>query len=78
MLCFNPITYKGGGGGGFMAQTTRLLIITLKRLNVAPPNLVTFSFYLLVTFWQNVNKISSPGGLLQLFFLMKRFEKLNI
>ena len=32
------------------------------KLNLAPPNLVTFSFYLLGTFWQNFSKISSPGG----------------
>ena len=62
----NPITY-GGGGGGFLARTIRLLTITLNPLYLAPPNLVTFSFYLLDTFWQNFGKIDSPGGLLQLF-----------
>ena len=62
---FNPITY--GGGGGFLARTIRLSTTTLKRLYPAPPNLVTFCFYLLDTFWQNFSKIDSPGGLLQLF-----------
>ena len=60
----NPITY---GGRGFLAQIIRLLTVTLKRLYLAPPNLVTFCFYLLATFWQNFSKIDSPGGLLQLF-----------
>ena len=65
---FNPITYGWGvGGGGLLARTIRLLTITLKQLNLAPPNLVTFTFYLLVTFWQNFNKINLPGGLLGLF-----------
>ena len=33
------------GGGGLLAQTIKLLTITLKRLyNVAPPNLMTFVF----------------------------------
>ena len=44
------------------ARSIRLLTITLKRLYLAPPNLVTFSFYLLDTFWQNFSKIDSPGG----------------
>ena len=56
----NPITY--GGGKGFLAQTIRLLTITLKRLYLAPPNLVTLSFDLLDTF-----RYDSPGGSLQLF-----------
>ena len=43
---------------GFLAWTITLLTITLKRLNLAPPNLATFSFFLLVTFWQNFNKIN--------------------
>ena len=30
--------------GGLLGHTIRLLIITLKRFNLAPPNLVTFSF----------------------------------
>ena len=48
LYAFNRITYggggRGGGGGGFLAQTIRLLTITLKRLYQAPPNLVTFVF----------------------------------
>ena len=64
-LSFNPITY--GGGGGFLARTIRLSATTLKRLYLAPPNLVTFCFYLLDTLWQNFSKIDLPGGLLQLF-----------
>ena len=66
-FCFsliNPITY---GGGGFLARTIRLSTTTLKRLYLAPPNLVTFCFYLLDTLWQNFSKIDLPGGLLQLF-----------
>ena len=59
----NPIT----GGSGFLARTIRLSTTTLKRLYLAPPNLVTFCFYLLDTFWQNFSEINSPGGLLQLF-----------
>ena len=59
----NPITY----GGGFLARTIRLSTTTLKRLYLAPPNLVTFCFYLLDTLWQNFSKIDLPGGLLQLF-----------
>ena len=62
----NPITY-GGGGGGFLARTIRLSTTTLKRLYLAPPNVVTFCFYLLDTLWQNFSKIDLPGGLLQLF-----------
>ena len=62
---FNPITY--GGGGAFLARTIRLSTTTLKRLYLAPPNLVTFCFYLLDTLWQNFSKIDLPGGLLQLF-----------
>ena len=62
---FNPITYRGGGS--FLAQIIRLLTVTLKRLYPAPPNLVTFCFYLLDTFWQNFSKIDFSGGLLQLF-----------
>ena len=50
----NPITY---GGGGFLARTVRLSSTTLKRLYLAPPNLVTFCFYLLETFWQNFSNI---------------------
>ena len=60
----NPITYVGGG---FLAWTIRLSTTILKRLYLVPPNLVTFCFYLLDTFWQNFSKIDSPGGLLQLF-----------
>ena len=63
----NPITYEGEGGAGFLVRTIRLLTITLKRFYLAPLNFVTFSFYLLDTFWQNFNKIDCPGGLLQLF-----------
>ena len=51
----------------FLALTIRLSTTTLKRFYLAPPNLVTFCFYLLDTFWQNFSKINLPGGLLQLF-----------
>ena len=49
---------------GFLARTIRLLNITLKRLNLVPPSLVTFSFYLSDTFWRNFSKIAR---FLQLF-----------
>ena len=55
---FNPITY----GWAFLAQTIRLLTIILKRPSLAPPDLVTFCFYLSETFWQNFSKIDSPRG----------------
>ena len=42
----DPSPYNLGGGGrregGFLAKTIRLLTITLKRFDLAPPNLVTF------------------------------------
>ena len=62
-IMINPITY------GFLARTIRLLPITQKRLNLAPPTFVSFIFYLLGTFRQNFNKMNSlgGGGLLQLF-----------
>ena len=60
----NPITY---GGGNVLAKTISLLTITLKWFYLAPPNLVTFCFCPLDTFWQNFSKIDSPGRLLQLF-----------
>ena len=55
----NPITW---GGGGLFGPDHQIIDHNLKRLNLAPPDLVTFSSYLLVTFWQNFNKINSPGG----------------
>ena len=64
-MTLNPITCVGGGG--FLAQTIRLLTVIIKRLILAYPDLVTVSFYLLGTFWQNSKKIHSPRGLLQLF-----------
>ena len=36
--------------GRFLAPTIRLLTVTLERLNLAHPNLETFTFYLLGTF----------------------------
>ena len=71
----NPITY---GWGGLFARTIRLSTTTLKRLYLAPPNLVTFCFYLLDTFWQNFSKIDSPGGVAAVVFEMRRQEKLNL
>ena len=44
-----------------MAHSIRLFTITLKRLNLEPPNLVTYSFYLSITFWQNFDEINSQG-----------------
>ena len=62
-----------------MAPTVRLLTITLKRLNLAPPNLVTFSFYLLDTFWQNFSQINSPGGCCSRFWneTSRKIEHMN-
>ena len=74
----NPITYGVEAFWVFLARTIRLLIITLKRLNLARPNLVTLTFYLLVTVWQNFNKISSSGGVAAAVFEMTRLEKLNL
>ena len=61
--------------GGFLAQTIRLLTITL----LAPPNLVTFSFHLLDTFWQNFSKIDSPGGRCSCFWneTSRKIEHMN-
>ena len=73
---FNPITY--GGRGGLLAWTIRLLTITLKQLNLAPPNLVTFTFNLLVTFLQNFKKFDLPWRVAASVFEMRCFEKLNI
>ena len=56
---------RGGGGGGlesFLAKTIGFLTITLKRLYLEPPNLLTFSFYLFDTFWQNFIKIIFTRG----------------
>ena len=65
-------------GGGFLARSIMLLTITLNRLYLAPPNLVTFCSYLLDTFWQNFSKIDSPGGAAAVVFEMRRLKKLNI
>ena len=72
---FNPITY---GGGGFLARIIRLSTTTLKWLYLAPPNFVTFCFYLLDTFWQNFSEIDSPGVVAAVVFEMRRLEKLKI
>ena len=55
-------TGGGGGRGEFLARIIRLLTVTPKRLNLAHPNLVTFTHI-----WQNFGKNDSPGELLQLF-----------
>ena len=54
-------TGRGGGGRG-LAQSIRLFTIALKRLILAHPNLVTFSFYLLVIFLQNISAKSTHQG----------------
>ena len=46
------ITY---GGGGLFGPDDQVIDHNSKRLYLAPP-LVTFSFYLLDTFWQNFSK----------------------
>ena len=66
MFLLNPLTYKEGGGGLFI-QDHQIIDNNSKTALPAPPNWVTFCFYLLNTFWQNFSKIDSPGGLLQLF-----------
>ena len=73
----NPITYRGVGG--FLAQTIRLLTITLKQLYLSPLNLVTFSFDLLDTFWQNFSKIESPGSCCSCFWnqISRKIEHMN-
>ena len=76
-LNFNSITY-GTGGGGFLSWTIRLLTITLQRLYLAPPNLVTSCFYLSDTFWNSFSKIDSPRGVAAVVFEMRRLEKFNI
>ena len=63
------------GGGG---STIRLLTITHKRLFLALPKMVTFSFYLLRTFWQNFSKISSSGGDPVAVFEMRRLRHKEI
>ena len=69
---------------GLLAKTITLLTITLKWLYLTPPNLVTFCFYLLDTFWQNFSKIDSPGrgegggGVAAVVFERRCLEKLNI
>ena len=62
---------------GFLVQIIRLLTVTLKRLILAYPKLVTISFYLLGTFWQNPRKIHSPGGC-YIVFKMKCLKKSNL
>ena len=66
-----------GGGGGLLAGTIRLLTITLKWLYQAPPNLVTFCFYLLDTSGRILGK-SIHQGVAAVVFEMRRLEKLNI
>ena len=51
-----------GGGGGFFGQDHQIIDHNSKTALLVSPNLVTFSFYLLDTFWQNFSKIDSPGG----------------
>ena len=66
LMCFDLF---GPDFSSLVARTIRLLTITLKRLHLALPNLVTFCFFFLLdTFWQKFNKIDSPWGLLQIFF----------
>ena len=73
-FAFNPIN---SGEGGFLARTIRSLTITLKRLYLAPPNLVTFCFYLLDTFWQILAK-SIHQGVAAVVFEMRRLKNLSI
>ena len=79
MTGFLKLAQVGGGGGRgegrpLFGPDIRLLTITLKRFYLAPPNLVTFSFYLLDRNWKNLSKIDSPGGLLQLFLEILHLE----
>ena len=65
-----------------MARTIRLSTTTPKRHYLAVPNLVTFCFYLLDTFWQNFSEIDhgggGGGGVAAVGFEMRRLEKLSI
>ena len=61
-LIFTKLNHLTYGGRGFLVLTIRLLTIILKRLYLAPPNLVTFLFCLLDTFWQNFSKSIYRGG----------------
>ena len=49
----------------------------LKRLNLANPNLVTFSSYLSDTFWHNFKKINSPRGVAAVVFLNETSRKIE-
>ena len=60
-----------------MAQIIRLSTITLKRLSLALPNLLSVSFYLLDTFCQTFSKINSLGRLLHLFFVNETSGKIE-
>ena len=57
-MLVNPITYGGGG----VAQIIRLLTVTLKRLYLAPPNLVTFVFIYYTHFGRILAKSIHQGG----------------
>ena len=63
--------------GGPFAQTIRLLTFTLKRFNLAYRNFVTFSFYLLSTFWQNVRKIRGGCCICFLNETSRKIEHMN-
>ena len=63
--------------GVILAQTIRLLAMTLKRLHLAALNLVNFCFNLLDTFWQNFSKIDSAGDCCSCFE-NDTSQKLNI
>ena len=74
----NPITY-GGRGLGFLARAIRLWTITLKRLYLAPPNLVTFNFLSVRHIWQNfLQNRFARGSLLQWFLKWDISKNLSI
>ena len=53
-----------GGGGGAFGLYHQIIKCHSKMVLLAIPKFVTFSFYLLGIFWQNLSKISLPRGML--------------
>ena len=74
-IAFNPTTYRGGGGG-FLTQTIRLLTITIKRLYLAPTNLVTLLFIYYTHFSRILTKFIHQG-VAAAVFEMRRLKKIE-
>ena len=75
LLHLNNITY--GGGGGLFGPDHQIINRNFET-DLAPPNLVTFCFYLLDTFWQNFSKNRFARGFAAVVFVMRHLEKLNL